>query len=182
MSKAASRYKEFSERRANLSTRMSSRGHGFEASIEEDLQRSIVDQIPSWIVVLKAAEASAARGNEDAARQVNAIRGRLCSWRRLLSDPRSFSTAALFMTVARELLPFEFFDALLAETRAIREGVAATLISDINEACGDAPPQGTVTFRTQKSANRRRRNRHGRHVEQRDLESAPAPAPEGGGK
>ena len=130
-----------------MSTRFSSRGHRFEQSVYEDMHKPMAGQLPDMFRVLKIAEEAAAEGNRDAEAQVNRMRGQLANWRKVLTRPDSFSTADIFMTIARHVLPQEFFDGILAEVRLVREGVgreAAALIDDALHRTQPLPP--VVTF------------------------------------
>ena len=137
----------FRERRADFATRISSRGHGFEFSSSEALNAPMRQQITDMLAVLAIAVRESEKGNQDAVCQVNRLRGQLGNIRKMLVDPHTYKTADIFMTVARHVLPQEMFDALLSETRAMRDTAAIGLIHSIDDAMG-TPKDRPVTFET----------------------------------
>ncbi len=129
--KGATLSESFAERRANFSTRISSRGHGFEFVGHEGLNASLRQQIPAMSQALLRAYAEADR-NPDAAAQVNRLRGQLGNVRDVLLKPQTYRLADIFMTAARHMLPQDIFDAILTESRAVRDTSRTTLVRDID--------------------------------------------------
>ena len=129
MSKAASMSVTFRERRANLSTRLSARGHRFEFSEQDDLHASLQRQIRDMCQAVVLAEAI---GTADAMAQVNRLRGKLGNFRQIIRGTFKGSTADIFMAAARELLPQHVFDELLIQTRWLRSREAEQEIATID--------------------------------------------------
>mgnify|MGYP000921059406 FL=1 len=140
MYSSADRQRQFRNRAANFSTRISARGHGFSDQLptvkelrEGDVWSAIAEIASAALVIASALESgNEERGNEARA-QLNRLRGQLGLWRQRLHDPHYWDTSAAFMTVARLRLPEELFESLQAETRAVRHVDAVKAISEIDE-------------------------------------------------
>jgi hypothetical protein len=128
MSRAASLGQQFRARRGVFSDRISARGHRYEFSELDGLHGDMKTQILQMVQTLSVLEKS---DHPDARKQINRLRGQLGNFRDMVRNELRFKTGDVFMSVARHLLPEDFFDAIFDQVRWLKTLEAKETINAI---------------------------------------------------